>query len=203
MFIGHFAIGFASKRIAPRASLATLLAAPLFLDLLWPICLLLGIEQVHIGEPGGNPFLTTTFTSYPWSHSLVMSLVWGALFGGTYYAVTRQKRVAWVLALAVVSHWVLDYVTHVPDLPVATIVVELAMFVVGVWLYAAGTTARDGIGRYAWWALVVLSAASYVGSLFSPAPPSVTALAWTAIAGSAVTVWLAWWADRHRTANDG
>ena len=220
MFIGHFAVGFASKRIAPRASLATLLAAPLFLDLLWPIFLLLGVEQVHIGAPGGNPFLTATFTSYPWSHSLVMSLVWGAVFGGTYYAVTRQKRVAWVLTLAVVSHWVLDYVTHVSDLPVApgggpllglglwrspaaTIVVELAMFVVGVWLYTAGTTARDGIGRYAWWALVVLAAASYVGSLVSPAPPSVRALAWTAIAGGAVTVWLAWWADRHRTASDG
>ena len=124
------------------------------------------------------------------------------------------------MALAVLSHWVLDYVTHIPDLPVApgggpvvglglwrspvaTATVELAMFGAGVWLYTAGTAARDGIGRYAWWALVALSAAAYAGSLFGPPPPSVTALAWTAIAGSAVTVWLAWWADRHRTANDG
>ena len=85
----------------------------------WPVFLLLGIEQVRINPPGGNPLLAANFTSYPWSHSLVMSLVWGALFSGTYYAVTRYGRGAWVMALGVVSHWVLDYVTHVPDLPIA------------------------------------------------------------------------------------
>ena len=75
------------------------------------------------------------------------------------------------------------------------------MFVAGVWLYTTATAARDAIGRFAWWALVVLAAVSYAASLFSPPPPSNTALAWTAIVGSAVTVLLAWWADRHRTAN--
>jgi len=216
MFIGHFAVGFASKRIAPRASLAPLLAAPLLLDLLWPLFLLLGVEQVRINPPGGNPFLVLTFTSYPWSHSLVMSLVWGAVFGGAYYALTKYGRGAWVIALAAVSHWVLDYVTHVSDLPlapgvgslvglglwrsvVAAVAVECAMFVVGVWLYASGTAARDGIGRYGWWALVLLTAAGYVANLRGAAPPSAPALAWTAVVGSVITIWLAWWADRHRT----
>lgn len=220
MFIGHFAVGFASRRIAPRASLATLLAAPLFLDLLWPIFLLLGVEQVRINPPGPNPFRVLTFVSYPWSHSLAMSVVWAGLFGGVYYALTHYRTGAWVIALAVVSHWVLDYVTHVVDLPLApgdgslvglglwrsvtaTVVVEGAMFLIGVWLYATATTARDAIGRYGWWALVLLTAVAYVANLRGSAPPTVSALAWTAVVGSAVTVWLAWWADRHRTATDG
>lgn len=220
MFIGHFAVGFASKRIAPRASLAPLLAAPLFLDLLWPVLLLVGVERVSINGSRTNPFLAATFTSYPWSHSLVMSLVWAVLFGGTYYGLTRYGRGAWVMALAVVSHWVLDYLTHVPDLPLApgggpvlglglwrspgaALAVEAAMFVTGVWLYTTGTAARDGIGRFAWWTLVTICVAAYVGSLVSPPPSSVMVLGWTGIAGSAVFIWLAWWADRHRTARGG
>ena len=102
MFIGHFAVGLASTRIAPRASLAPLLAAPLLADLLWPMFLVLGVEQVSVNPPEGNPFLALSFTSYPWSHSLLMSVVWGVLFGGAYYAVTRYGRGAWVVALAVV-----------------------------------------------------------------------------------------------------
>ena len=220
MFIGHFAVGFASKRLAPRASLAPLLAAPLLADLLWPIFLLLGVEQVRINAPGGNPFLTLTFTSYPWSHSLAMSVVWAGLFGGGYYALTRYGRGAWVMALAALSHWVLDYVTHVPDLPLApgggplvglglwrsvatTVTVESLMLLVGVWLYTRATSARDRIGRYGWWGLVAFTAAGYVANLRGVPPPTVTALAWTAVVASAVVVVWAWWVDRHRAVSAG
>jgi hypothetical protein len=216
MFIGHFAVGFSSKRVAPRTSLVLLLAAPLLADLLWPVLLLLGVERVQINAPGGNPFLLLTFTAYPWSHSLATSVLWAALFAGAYFALTRYRRGAWVIGAAVLSHWLLDYVTHLPDLPLApgvgvlvglglwrsiaaTIVVEVVMFVAGVWLYTAGTVARDGVGRYAWWALVLLTGLAYLTSLRGSAPASVPALAWTAVAGSVVSIWLAWLADRHRT----
>ena len=56
MFIGHFAVGCAAKRFAPKTSLGPLLVAPLLADLLWPVFLLLGIEQVQINVPGANPF---------------------------------------------------------------------------------------------------------------------------------------------------
>jgi hypothetical protein len=81
-----------------------------------------------------------------------------------------------------------------------TVAVELVMFVVGIWLYTTATKPRDAIGRYAWWALVLLTAVAYVGNLQGSAPPTVTALAWVAIIGSVVTIVLAWWADRHRIA---
>jgi hypothetical protein len=44
MFIGHFAVGLGAKRFAPRTSLGWLLAAPLFLDLIWPVLVLAGVE---------------------------------------------------------------------------------------------------------------------------------------------------------------
>jgi hypothetical protein len=220
MFIGHFAVGFAAKRLAPKASLAPLLAAPLLADLLWPIFLLLGVEQVRINPAADNPFLTLTFISYPWSHSLAMGVVWGALFGGVYYGITNYRRGAWVIALGVMSHWVLDVATHVPDMPVspwgshvlglglwrsvpATVVVEAILFVAGVWLYTTATQARDAIGRYGWWGLVLLTAAAYLGNLSGSAPATVRALAWAAAIASLVTVVWAWWVDRHRMATVG
>lgn len=215
MFLSHFAVGFASKRLAPGASLGPLLAAPQLLDLLWPVFLLLGLERVEI-HASANPFAALTFTSYPWSHSLVMSLIWGVLFGGSYYLVTRYWRGAWVMGVAVVSHWALDAASHFPDVPLspwsarlvglglwrsvpATLVVELGLFAVGAWLYTGGTRARDRIGRYAWWGLLLLLLAAYLGSLMGPPPPSTSAIAWAGLIGALVILGLAVWADRHRT----
>jgi hypothetical protein len=214
VFIGHFAVGFASKRLAPRASLAPLLAAPLLCDILWPIFLLLGVERATI-NPGGRSFLTLTFTAYPWSHSLFMALVWSVVFGGLYFAVTRYRAGAMVIGAGVASHWLLDWVVHVPDLPlspwgsrvvglglwhsvVGTVLVEGAMFVAGVWLYATGTRARDGIGRWAWWGLVLLLAVTYGLNVTGGPPPSLAVVAWTGLVATAIILWLAWWLDRHR-----
>src|SRR5207302_11461291 len=83
MFIGHYALGFAAKRVAPRTSLGTLFAAPTLADLLWPVFLLLGLEHAHV-VPGPNPFLTLWLDDYPYSHSLFALIVWGALFGYLY-----------------------------------------------------------------------------------------------------------------------
>lgn len=216
MFIGHFAVGLAAKRLAPQASLGPLLAAPLLADLLWPVFLSMGIEQVQINVPGANPFFTLTFVSYPWSHSLLMDLVWATLLGGGYHLMTGYRRGAVVIGLAVVSHWVLDAVTHVPDLPLwpwasplvgfglwnsvpATAIVESLMLAAGVWLYTSGTTARDRIGRYAWWGFVLFLIVGYGMNLRGVAPPNVTALAWTAGIAGALTILWGWWADRHRT----
>src|SRR5580765_6628298 len=102
MFIGHYALGLAAKRIAPRTSLGTLIAAPTLADLLWPVFLLLGWEHVTV-VPGPNPFLILNFDSYPISHSLVTLIGWGLLFGALYRARTGYARGAAVLALLVVS----------------------------------------------------------------------------------------------------
>src|ERR1700746_1894355 len=88
MFIGHFAVGFAAKKFAPRTSAAVLLAAPLFLDLLWPVFLLLGWEQVRI-DPGNTRYTPLDLWDYPWSHSLLMAVVWATGFALILYGITR------------------------------------------------------------------------------------------------------------------
>ena len=213
MFIGHYALAFAAKRAAPRTSLGHLFIAPSLADLLWPFFVLLGWEQVHI-VGGSNPFLILWFDSYPLSHSLLMLLVWGAVYGFLYRARTGDKRAAIVIALLVVSHWVLDFVTHRPDMPLypggpkvglglwnsasGTVIVETAMLIAGVAIYIRTTRARDRIGGWGLWALVLLLALGYYGSLFTPPPPSTNALAIGGIIFGWVFVSLAWWVDRHR-----
>ncbi len=213
MFIGHFAVGFASKRMAPRASLGVLIAAPLLLDLLWPIFLLLGWESVRI-DPGNTAFTPLVFDSYPISHSLVTSIGWALLFALSYWSLTRDRRAAWVIGLGVASHWVLDFVTHRPDMPVApggaarlglglwnsvpaTIVVEGLMFAAGVWIYRATTLARDRIGHYGFVSLVALLIVLYADAAQGSPPPSVQVLK-TVSLGIWMFPFLAAWVDRHR-----
>ena len=217
MFIGHFAVGFAAKKFAPRTSLAVLLAAPLLSDLLWPPFLLLGWERVRI-DPGRTRLTPLDFVSYPWSHSLLLCAVWAVLFAAIYYGMTRYRAGSLAIAIGVLSHWLLDWITHLEDMPLypgsakfglglwnsvgGTLSVELAMFAIGVWLYASATRARDRIGRYAFLAYVVLLVASYLSNTFSEAVPhSVKAeIAWPGlIAGIVLLIWV-WWFDGHREA---
>lgn len=216
MFLGHYAVALAAKRAAPRTSLGTLIAGATLADLLLPVFFLLGWEHAHI-VPGPNPFLNLWLDSIPISHSLISLIAWGALFGILYRGRTGDGRAGIVVALLVVSHWVLDFVTHRPDMPLypggtplglelwssptATVLTEAVMFVAGVWLYVAGTAARDGVGRYGFWSFIAFLVLSYIGSLFSPPPTSELALA----VGGLVFGWLfvgwAAWADGHRGLN--
>ncbi len=91
MFLGHYGLAFAAKRAAPRMSLGALAFAAQFLDEVWPILLLLGVEQVRI-VPGLMATSPLDFVSYPYSHSLAMAVMWGALIGGVYYLLRRYGR---------------------------------------------------------------------------------------------------------------
>jgi hypothetical protein len=214
MFLGHFALGFAAKRAAPRTSLAALFAAAQFADLLWPILVATGIEVVRI-DPGNTAFTPLDFVSYPYSHSLVMLLVWALAFGLVYRMATKRNGATFVvLAALVTSHWVLDFASHRPDVPIvpggrkyglglwnsvdATLVIELALFAAGVWIYTTATRARDAQGRWGYVGLLAFMLVAYFGAAFGPPPPSVTALWITAIIGAAVLTAWAWWVDSHR-----
>lgn len=212
MFIGHNAIGFASKRLAPRTSMLFLMGAPMLLDLLWPVFLLCGIEHVRIA-PGATRMSPLDFYDYPWSHSLLMAAVWSAVAAIAYFAVTRYGRGAIVIFFGVISHWVLDFVTHRPDLPlwpggpkvglgmwnapVAEIATESALFAIGILLYRDVTKRRDGVGHYVFWALIVFLAAIHIANASGTPPPSVKAIAIAGLALWLIPLW-AMWFDRHR-----
>src|SRR5450759_3796856 len=206
MFLGHFGLGFGAKRAAPAVSLGTLFLAGQFADLLWPTLVLLGICQLEV-QPDAPPMLRLNFVRYPYSHSLLMLCAWGLVFGAVYAAVRRSRvRAAATLALLVVSHWVLDYVTHRPDLPLTptgashvglglwssvpgTLAVELVLFAFGIVIYARTTAPRDRAGSIGLWSLVMFLLVVYLASVFGPPPPSASAVAWSAEAMWLLVVW--------------
>ena len=214
MFIGHFALGLGAKRFVPAVSLGTLFLAVQFADLLWPTLVLLGIEHVKIA-PGITAVTPLDFVSYPYSHSLVMLTLWGALFGGVYFLANRKRRVAaLMLAVLVLSHWLLDFATHRPDMPLtiggdqrlglglwhslpATIIIEGGLFLSGIYLYVNATKATDRIGTFAFWGLTGFLTLTYLGNLFGPPPPSAIAVAWSAEALWLIVIW-GYWIDKHR-----
>lgn len=213
MFIGHFGVGFAGKAAAPRASLGTLVLASQFIDLLWPSLLLAGLETVEI-RPGITRVTPLDFTSYPISHGLLAVVAWGLLFAGVYQIARRYAAGAVTMFVAVVSHWLLDLLTHRPDLPLwpgsgtkvglglwnslpGTLAVELAVFAAGVALYVRTTRPADRTGTMALAGLVAFLLLIYAGNLFGSVPPGVTAIAWAGHAQWLLVAW-AYWVDRHR-----
>ena len=219
MFIGHFAVGFAAKKFAPRTNLAVLITAPIFLDVLWPFFLLAGWEHVRI-DPGNTRFTPLDLYDFPWSHSLLMSIVWATFFASTYYFFARYRAGTIAVWIGVVSHWVLDWITHRPDMQLypggsrfgiglwnsipGTLTVELTMFAVGIWIYVHTTRARDWIGRWVFGAYVVLLLAAYIGDRLGGPPANVMSdIVWPAIIITPIMILWAWWFDRHRVLRDG
>jgi membrane-bound metal-dependent hydrolase YbcI (DUF457 family) len=155
------------------------------------------------------------FISYPYSHSLLALCAWGVAFGVIYFAIRRSRiSSAVTVGLLVVSHWVLDYVTHRPDMPLTlngsarlglglwnsvpgTLAVELTIFGIGLALYLRKTTARDRIGSIGLGGLVAFLIVVYVASTFGPPPPNAAAVAWSAQAMWLLVAW-GYWVDKHR-----
>lgn len=212
MFLGHFAVALGAKRVAPHTSLGTLVAAAQLIDLVWPALILLGVEVVRI-DPGNTAYTPLDFVSYPITHGATSVLLWAAAFGAAYMWRRRYRAGAWVVAGLVASHWLLDALSHRPDLPLwpggprvglglwgsvpATVAVESLLFAGGAWLYYRTTRWKDGVGRFGLYAYLGLLLLISAGNLLGPPPPSVEAIG---VAGLALWLFvpLAAWIDRHR-----
>ncbi len=215
MFVGHFALAFGAKRYTPQVSLGVLFLACQLADLLWPNLVLMGLENFEV-EPGNTVMTPLNFLHYPYSHSLVALLVWGAIFGALYTVLNRTGvKTALIIAGLVLSHWVLDVVTHRPDMPITlgdsirigfglwnapvlAVVTEMLIFAAGIWLYAAHTKARDRVGSIGFWALVGFLLIVYSANILGPPPPSIDAVTWSAQAMWLIVAW-GYWVDRHRS----
>ena len=214
MFIGHFALAFGAKKIAPRMSLGTLFLACQFADLLWPTLVLLGIEIVEV-DPGNTLMTPLNFVSYPYSHSLVALVGWSALFALAYRAIRGWHPVAIAtIAALVFSHYLLDVITHRPDMPITLtgsrrlglglwnypgteLAIESVMFIAGTTIYMSATRARDRIGRAGLYGLIVVLVAVFFAALYGPPPPNPATVA---IGGHLAWLFVLWayWVDRHR-----
>jgi hypothetical protein len=218
MFLGHYGVAFALKRAEPKLSLGTLFVAVQLLDLLWGIFVLLGWEHARI-IPDNSPFTRLEFWDYPISHSLVGALTWGIVAAACYYSwptrdTTRHWQAAAIVGVAVFSHYPLDVLVHLPDLPivgndsaklglglwnhpVATMVTELLVFVLGLALYVGLRSKRHPIraGRLA--VLAVVLVGTYFASVYGPPPPNMTTVGVGDIVFVLLVAARAAWADRR------
>jgi membrane-bound metal-dependent hydrolase YbcI (DUF457 family) len=210
MFVGHLGTAFVAKRISPPTSLVWFVLAANLVDLLWPFALLAGIESVRIA-PGFMPFTPVEFTHYPWTHSLVMGIVLGAVLGHLAYKSGVPRSHAAIVALLVPSHWVLDFVTHAPDLPVwpggpkvglglwnsipATFAVEGLLWVAGIALFLVARRPRGVQGHVAFWSFVIVSTLMWASGPWSSPPPDERSLALFALMGWIIIPW-SWWIER-------
>lgn len=219
MFLGHYGLAFALKRAEPKVSLGTLFLAAQLVELAWGATILLGWEVVAI-SPGWTAATPLRFLSYPITHSLVAAVLWAAAASAVWYTLptrdtSRHARAAMIVALAVASHWVLDVIVHVPDLPLAgdtspkiglglwnslpaTLAVEFALLIAGVVLYLGSGTRRHPVRRVWTLAFAAVLGAAYLLATLGPPPPSVRAIGIGAIAGIAVIAGLAGWLDSSR-----
>ena len=225
MFIGHYAVGFALKRVEPKVRLGTLLFSALLVDVAWGAFVLLGWERVRI-TPGFLAASPLEFIYYPISHSLLAAVLWGLGAAAVYYSWptrdTSQHHTlgAAMVGAAVASHWVLDAVVHTRDLPLtgdqstkvglglwssipATLGVELGLLALGLFVYFrwrnrghSGSPLRVSI-------LIALLLAAFLGALFGPTPGSVTPVAIGAIANGFIALALGNWVDVKQSGQSG
>lgn len=213
MFIGHYGVGLALKRYAPCTSLGTLMFAALWADILWPVFLLAGVERVRI-MPGATEVTPLVFEYYPFSHSLMAAIFWAVVFAASCRLLRGRFSTALALGAAVLSHWFLDAVVHLPDLPIgfggatfaglglwnfplATVAVEGMIFIIGLASYLRFTRPLDGAGSYGIWVfaglLVIIYAAQFAGAV----APDVTVIAYAGLAQLLLIIF-GGWVDRGR-----
>ncbi|MFZ1978692.1 MAG: hypothetical protein WAV76_12125 [Bacteroidota bacterium] len=213
MFIGHTAAAFAAKKAAPKIRLGTLLLAAQFADLIFPIFILLGAEHL-MPAPGITAFTPYDFYDYPISHSLAANIVWASIFASIYFFKRREWKGAVILACTVLSHWLLDFISHRPDMPIApglnwyaglglwnsvvwTVIIESSMFALGVYLYLRTTTAVDRTGSIALWSFIGLQVLLYIGDIVSKTPVDGHTMALFSLMQWLIVPW-GYWIDRHR-----
>ncbi|MEO5769054.1 MAG: hypothetical protein ABIS92_11950 [Polyangia bacterium] len=218
MFVGHFAVALAAKKAKPRLSLPLLFAAVQFLDILWPVFILLGVEHARV-TPGFAAASPLDLYDFPISHSLVTSLGWSLLFAAP-FLIKRRLREGVVLAACVFSHFILDFASHTADMPlfpgghakfglglwnnlIATIVVEGALFVAGIVIYLRATRATGRAGTIGFAVLMIVLAAGWLGGAIAPPPPDIKAVAATILATIPVVLGAAWLIDRRRPPRTG
>jgi hypothetical protein len=215
VFVGHYSASFAAKRIDSRIPLWLLFLAAQFLDVVWSPLVMLGVERMRI-VPGITASNALDLYYMPYTHSLVGALFLSLLAGVTYilWRGRSASKAGVLVAAAVFSHWILDLIVHRPDLalydntmkmgfglwnfPVAALVLEAALLILGMLVYLRGTVAVTPAGRWSVPVFCIVLLAIQFGNRVSPPPSSSSAFATTALACYILFAAVAGWLERKR-----
>lgn len=218
MLVGHYGAGLAIKRARPDLPLWVLFIAVQLVDVFWAFFVMGGIEKVRIvpGITATNPF---DLYYMPWTHSLVASMGWALVAAGAWWLATRARApgraLAW-LGIAVLSHWVFDFIVHRPDLPLyddtakiglglwnfpmTALALEFGLVLGGLALYLGGTISRGGASLLAIVSLIVLTAVAQLGVFFGRPPETPAQAAVAAPVIYALFALAAWGLEQTRVA---
>jgi hypothetical protein len=222
VFTGHFAVALIGKRVEQKLSLGTLVFACLLSDLLWCLFMIAGIEHVRFKPgitilPGMRAIDVLEASEISYSHSLLMTGIWGALLALLCFSHRRNSRAALMLFAVVVSHWILDFISHPPDMQLipgegrqhfglglwnsipATLVIEGAFWVAAILLYIRGARRpRNRSGSLAFWIGGGIVTAAWIGNIAGPPPADLSRIGFTSLSFFLLTVGWAYWMNGIR-----
>jgi hypothetical protein len=218
MFIGHYGPAFGAKAALRAIPLWVLFIAVQWMDVWWSVFVLLGVEKVRI-VPGFTQGSALDLYFMPYTHGLIGALVLSALYGALVALFMRRQRgyAFLIAAAAVFSHWILDFIVHMPDLPLwdnsmkvglgvwrwlwISLPLELLTLFIGAWLYGKFVPARRG-GNVWLWIFVAIMAGVELYGVFGPPPASPSAEAQTALIAYFALAGLAAVVDLTRSKRD-
>jgi hypothetical protein len=213
MLVGHVAVGLIAKRIEPEVSLGTFVFAALLADFVVFLLLIAGIE--HFDPVPGATINRAIGRDLYYSHSLLMLVVWGGLLAGAWFIRRHYPRGAWLIFIAVISHWVLDAISHHPDMPLApgfpffvglklwnslpaTLVVEGGLWLLAIVAYVRATHGRNWAGKIFFWVAVALLTLIWLGNIRAGIDPNPVKAGSNGLIFFGMLVAWAYWMNRVR-----
>lgn len=203
MFVGHYGPSFALRRAA-GVPLWVLFLAVQFVDVLWSILIIAGVEKVRI-VPGFTASSPLDLHYMPYTHSLTASIAWAVILGWL-GSLIWKRRGGIAIGVCVLSHWVLDLPVHVRDLPlygdelkvgfglwnnvVAAFALEAGVLLVGVAIYA-----RYARSTVAVWVFGLVMLGIQYSNLILPLPESPAQFAMMALASYVALAAAAWYVE--------
>ena len=216
MFVGHYAVSLALKKFEKRASLGVLFLAVQLVDILFMPFVLLGIERMNI-VPDFTQSTHFELEYVPFTHSLVGSVFWAAVAYVVFrWLFVKKQSVALLVALAVFSHWILDLITHTPDLPLwtddtmklgfglwnsaaATYALEAILLIGAAWMYLRATQASSALGKYGLPAFIAILLLVNIVNIYGPPPQGgKIEMAISAMVAYLLFAAVAFWLDKKR-----
>ena len=216
MLVGHYAVALIAKRAEPRINLGTLVLAAMFADIAWCVFMILGLEEVQFksGVGAGKYFYATNIAL---SHSLLMDAVWATLLATAYLLRRRYRHGALMIFLVVLSHWLLDFVSWRPDLPIApklhrhvglglwssipaTLLVEGGFWLFAVIIYVRCTRSKGLTATFVFWVGIGLLTLMWLNNIAGPPPQNPKTAPFASLIVFSLTVAWAYWVNRSRVA---
>lgn len=214
MFIGHLGAGLAMRKFDKKTNLAWFFVSVLFLDLLLWVFVLLGIEKVIV-PPNFEKLHYLTFI-FPYSHSLMGTIAWSILVYVAADVITKRRKTAVLLGLGVFSHYIFDFIVHIPDLTILgdnsmtiglglwnhiyiALIVEMGLYVAGLLIYLRETQGIGFGGKYGMFIFsAVLLTGAFISQVLSPRPENGYEVAGSALLSVVLVILISYWLDKKR-----